>query len=165
MSNYAIQAAEVARISDLIAPMCGDDDTLFADMVEGETDLHAIVGRIHSQIARDEEMLTGIVERQANLAERKKRIADRVTASKAAIGMFLRAAKLPKVELPEATYSVRDGKPGLRIVDAEAVPSDLQKVKTEPDKTAINAAFADAADLPNWLVREPARDVVTMRTK
>lgn len=163
--NAPVQLAEIARIAEQLAVMCEDDERLFSDMLEGETDLFRIVGKLHNQLAHDSELIAGITARQTDLAERKRRLADRTVATKAAIGQFLRAAKLAKIELPEATYSVRDGKPGLRIVDPEAVPADLQKIKTEPDKTAINAAFADAQELPNWLVREPARDVVTARTK
>lgn len=160
-----VQLAEVARIAEQLAILCDDDERLFADMIEGETDLYKIVGRLHNQIANDEELLVGITARQTELAERKRRLTDRKTVTKAAIGQFMRAAKVAKLELPEATYSVRDGKPKLEIVSADAVPEDFRKVKTEPDKTAINEAFADADDLPNWLVREPARDVVTARTK
>lgn len=165
MNAHPLKLAEIARIAEALAPLCDDDETLFFDMVEGETDVHAIIGRIHAQIARDEEMLAGIVERQANLSERKKRISDRVTVGKLAIGKFLRAAMLPRIELPEATYSVRDGKPRLAIVNPDAVPEEYRRVKSEPDKTAINAAFADADALPNWLVREAATDVVTARNK
>lgn len=160
-----VQMAEVARIAEMLAVMCEDDERLYADMLEGETDLYTIIGRLHNQVASDEELIAGITLRAADLAERKRRVTDRKTVTKAAIGQFMRAAKVIKIELPEATYSVRDGKPKLEIVSAEAVPEDFRKVKTEPDKTAINEAFADADDLPNWLVREPARDVVTARTK
>lgn len=160
-----VQLAEVARIAEQLAILCDDDERLFADMIEGETDLYKIVGRLHAQIANDEELLVGITARQTELSDRKRRLNDRRTVTKAAIGQFMRAAKVTKLELPEATYSVRDGKPKLEIVSADAVPEDFRKVKTEPDKTAINEAFADADDLPNWLVREPARDVVTARTK
>lgn len=163
--NAQIQAAEIARAAEFLAPYCDGDEQLFLDMLEGETDLFRIVGRIHEQIARDEEMMTGIAERQANLAERKRRIGERITASKALVGKFLRAAQLPKLELPEATYSVRDGKPSLEITDPDAVPDGYRRVKTEPDKSAINAAFGGSETLPNWLVRNPAKDVVTIRTK
>lgn len=160
-----IQLAEIGRIAEQLAVLCDDDEQLFADMLEGETDLHSIIGKLHNQIASDGELITGIAERMSDLSERKRRLSDRQTATKAAIGKFLRAAMLHKIELPEATYSVRDGKPKLDIVDPEAVPADFQRVKTEPDKTKINEAFADAETLPNWLRREPARDVVTARTK
>lgn len=165
MNAHNIQLAEIARIADQLATLCEDDEQLFADMLEGETDLYRIIGKLHDQLARDSELIAGITARQSDLAERKRRLADRTATTKAAIGQFLRAGKLAKIELPEATYSVRDGKSNLRIVDPDAVPAELQKIKTEPDKAAINAAFADAEDLPNWLVWEPARDVVTARTK
>lgn len=163
--NAHVQLAEIARIAEQLTILCEDDDRLFADMLEGETDLLRIVGKLHQQIASDIEILVGIGVREKDLAERKARLNARVVTTKAAIGQFLRAAKLGKIELPEATYFVRDGKPSLRVVDPKAVPDAYTKARVEPDKTAINNAFADADELPNWLVREPARDVVTARTK
>lgn len=165
MNAIPVQLAEIARIAALLEPLCEEDDTLFADMMEGESDLHSIVTRIHNQIARDEEILTGIAERKANLAERERRIKDRLTVSKAAIGKFLRAARQTKIELPEASYSVRDGKPKLVVVSPDAVPAEYCRVKTEPDKPAINAAFEGRDDLPNWLTLEPAIDIVTARKR
>lgn len=163
--NPDILRAEIARTAEYLAPYCDGDEQLFLDMLEGETDLFRIVGRIHEQTARDDEMLVGIAAREANLKERKQRIGERVKASKAVIGKFLRAAQLARLELPEVTYSVRDGKPSLVVTDADAVPDEYRRVKSEPDKTAINETFAQVEALPNWLVREPARDVVTARTK
>lgn len=157
--------AEIARIAEQLDDLCGDDEQLFHDMLIGESDIDRIVSRIHEQIARDEEMLVGIKVRQEAIGERKQRISDRVVASKAAIGKFLRAAQLAKLELPEVTYSIRDGKPGLRVVDPAAVPPELCRAKIEPDKPKINEAFADAGTLPNWLVRDVPRDVVTARTR
>lgn len=163
--NLLIQAAEIARMAEMLAPLCDGDEQLFADMIEAETPIDRVLARIHEQLARDGEMLAGIKERAAALAERKVRIEARIAAGKAAIGHVLRAGQLAKFELPECTYSVRDGKPGLSIVDADAVPPELCRTKIEPDKAAINAAFADVDELPNWLAREPAKDVVTARSK
>lgn len=160
-----VQMAEIARIADQLATLCEDDERLFADMLDGETDLFAIVGKLHDQIASDSELVTGITERQSKLAERKARLSNRIDATKAAIGQFLRAAKLPKIELAEATYSVRDGKPKLEVVSNDAVPDQFCTLVRKPLKTEINAAFADSDELPNWLVRSPARDVVTKRDK
>lgn len=162
--NAPVQMAEIARIAEQLSVLCDDDEQLFHDMLQGETDIDRIVARIHEQMARDEEILVGIKARQESLAERKQRISDRVTASKAAIGKFLRAGQLTKLELPEATFSVRDGKPTLRVLDPAAVPTEyLRPVLDAPDKVAINEAFADRTTLPNWLARDPARDVVTVR--
>ena len=161
--NIPLQRAEIARIAEQLVMLCGDDEGLFHDMITGETDIDRIVARIHEQVERDGEMLVGIAARQATLAERKARITARVAASKAAIGKFLRAGMLPKLELPDVTYSVRDSKPALRIVDPAAVPVEYTRSKVEPDKTAINAAFGDADKLPNWLIRDVPQDVVTAR--
>lgn len=165
--NVQIQLAEINRIAEQLAILCDDDERLFADMLEGETDLHSIIGKLHNQYASDGELVAGIDARQTELAIRKRRLTDRQAATKAAIGKFLRAAMLTKIELPEATYSVRDGKPSLRVVDPEAVPEEYQRIKTEPDKPKINEnfGFAPPETLPNWLTVEPARDVVTARTK
>lgn len=163
--NAYVQIGQIARIAEQLAPYCDDDERLFHDMMTMESPVDHVVQRIHEQLARDQEMLTGIKERQSALSERKGRIEARIEAAKAAIGMTLRAARLPKLELAEATYSVRDGKPKLEIVEPAAVPAAYQRQKPEPDKAKINADFADQDVLPNWLTRTVAKDVVTARTK
>lgn len=163
--NQHVKIAEVARVAEMLAPMCDGDEQLFADMMEGQTDLHSVATRIHEVIARDTETLVGIKERKEALAERESRIKARVAAGKEAIGKLLRAAQLKKLELPEVTYSVRDGNPRLEIAEANAVPAEYQRATYSPDKSAINEAFAEADELPNWLIRLPAKDVVTGRTR
>jgi hypothetical protein len=164
--NAHFDLSRIAQTADELDKLLGgDDERLFHDMLIGESDIDRVVTRIHEQVARDEEMLTGITERQAAIADRKQRIASRIDAGKMLIGKVLRAGRLTKLELPEVTYSIRDGKPTLKVVDPEAVPDELTRTKREPDKAAINETFAQSEALPNWLVREPARDVVTARTK
>lgn len=163
--NYMVSRAYIAAMAELIIPLCDGDEQLMQDMLEGETDLLSIVERIHEQISRDNEMLAGISERKSTLIERERRIKTRAANLKAEIGKLLRVAQITKLELPEATYSVRFGKPKLDVVDADAVPEQFQVVKYTPDKKAINEAFSEIEDLPNWLVREPASDVVTARVK
>ena len=164
--NVMLDLAEIRRTADELDTLLGgDDERLFHDMIVGESDIDRVALRIWEQVARDSEMLVGISERKASLDDRKKRVEARRDAGKAFLGKLLRAAHLPKLELPEVTISVRDGKPSLKVVDPDAVPADLCRTKTEPDKTAINEAYADAKDLPNWLVRSEATDVVTARVK
>lgn len=164
--NAPFALAEIARTADELDQLLGgDDERLFHDMITGETDIDHIARRIYEQMARDEEMLVGITERANALKDRKARVEARRDHSKAFLGKLMRAGRLTKLELPEVTLSVRDGKPSLKVVDPKAVPDALCRIKSEPDKTAINAAYAQAQELPNWLVREPARDVVTARTK
>ena len=163
--NSPIELSQLRAVAESLAPLCEDDEQLFHDMLLGETDIDRLVSRLHEQIARDCEMLVGIKERADALAARKSRIEARVEAFKRQIGVVLRAAQLTKLELPEVTYSVRDGKAKLAIADPDAVPAEYCRTKSEPDKTAINEAFADSKTLPNWLTIHPAHDIVTARTK
>lgn len=163
--NYHVSRAHIEAIAAQIAPMCDGDEQLLQDMLEGETDLLSVAKRMHEQLARDNELLAGIAERMAELKGRQKRFKARAARFKAEIGNLLRAANLTTLELPEATYSVRNGKPNLVVVDPAAVPERLQVCSWSPNKAAINEQFNDADDLPNWLTREPATDIVTARTK
>jgi hypothetical protein len=163
--NPAIQTAEIARIAEMLAPMCDGDEGLLADMLEGETEIDRLLARLWEQVARDTETLTGIKERSEALSIRKKRTEARRDTFKAAIGKVLRAGKLSGFQLPEVTFSVRDGSPKLEIVDPSAVPTEYLEPKYAPSMTAIKDAFADAGELPNWLTRVEAKDVVTARTK
>lgn len=165
MLNIHIEAQRITQVAAMLAPMCDGDEDLLHDMMQGETNVDWLVGFLHEKIARDGELIAGISQRQADLAARKKRLTERQAVTKEAIGKLLRAARLTKLELPEVTYSVRDGKPTLTVVDPDAVPGEFQRVKYEPDKAAINETYADADELPNWLVREPVSDVITARMK
>lgn len=163
--NIRIDFTHLAQTAEALDVLCEGDEQLFHDMLTGESDIDHICTRIWEQIARDEETLAGIKERKAALADRQRRIEARRDGAKALIGRVLRAGHLTKLELPEVTLSVRDGKPSLKVVDPEAVPAEYSRIKTEPDKALINDAFATATELPNWLVWNDARDVVTARTR
>lgn len=163
--NAQVQLAELRRISEALAPLCDGDEQLLADMLEGESSIDRMLARLWEQVARDTETLTGIAVRKAALTERQDRIERRVENFKRAIGDVLMAGGIKKFELPEVTLSVRPGKAKLAIADKDAVPSDYQRATYSPDKTAINAAFEGADALPNWLTREPAKPVVSARTK
>lgn len=164
--NAHFDLGRIARMADELDQLLGgDDERLFHDMLVGESDIDHVVTRIHEQLARDTEMLVGIKDRKAAIGERQERIERRVDAAKALIGKVLRAGRLNKLELPEVTYSVREGRPSLKVVDPAGVPEELTRIKREPDKAAINEEFGDVETLPNWLVRELPKDVVTARTK
>lgn len=162
--NPTIEATNIKRAVDWLVSQCGDDASdMLPDFLEGETDLHKLITRLHEGIANDAGMVTGIKERKADLDARQKRLEARIDAQKGAIVMLMQAGQQSKVELPEVTYSLRDGKPKLVVVDADAVPREYQREKLETDKALINEAFADAEVLPNWLTLEPAKPILTGR--
>lgn len=160
-----IRLDEIRRIAEWLAEVCEDDERLFADMTEAESPAQDLLEQVYDRIASDEELLTGITARQIELAERKKRLEHRRDMNREAIGKILRAANIKKAELVECTVSVREGKAKLIVNDPDAVPAEYTRTKVEVDKKAINEAFADAEELPNWLVVSPATDVVSIRSK
>lgn len=163
--NIPVKVAEIRRIAEMLDPMCDGDVDLFSDMMEAESPVDRVLSRVWEQVARDNETLAGIKERKAALSDREERIKSRVSSAKEAIGYVLRAAHLPKFELPEVTLSVRSGKAGIAVVDPDAVPDDFCDFKRVPRKMDINATFDPEGDLPNWLTRTEPKDVITCRTK
>lgn len=160
-----IRLDEIRRIAEWLTEVCEDDERLFADMTEAESPAQDLLEQVYDRIASDEELLAGIKERQEALAERKKRLEHRRDMNREAIGKILRAAGIKKAELVECTVSVREGKPKLIVNDPDAVPAEYTRMNVEVDKKAINEAFADAEELPNWLAVSPATDVVSIRSK
>jgi len=156
---------EIRRIAEWLREACGDDDQAFIDMIEGETNAFEALEVVHRSLQGDDELITGIKARQAELASRLSRIEARKETKRKTIGMILRAAGLKKAELVEATVSIRDGKAKLIVGDADAIPDEYVRTKREADKKAINAAFEDAEELPNWLSRSDPQDVLTIRSK
>lgn len=160
-----ITLAEIERIGNWLAELCWDDEQLFADMTEAESPAQFVVERLHQERASALELIEGIKAREADLKARKERLVHREITLKAAIGKVLRAARLAKIELPEATYSVRDGRAKLAIVDPDAVPDTFKVPAFTIDKRLVNDAYSDSDQLPNWLVRTDAQDVVMSRAK
>lgn len=160
-----IELAEIKRIAEFLREACGDDELAYVSMLEGETNAFEALELTHRSIQADEELLEGIAKRQQELAARKSRIESRRDAKRKAMGQILRAAGLKRAELVEATVSVRDGKAKLVVNDPEAVPEEYTRVKREVDKASVNAAFADAESIPNWLSRSDPQDVISIRSK
>ena len=163
--NAHLDLAALKRDAEQLDELCGGDERLFHDMLLGETSIDRIIMRIHDVVQDSQGMASALGERIKEMQARKKRLETRADNGRAFIGKALRIARLAKLELPEVTYSVRDGKPSLEVVDVSAVPEEYLTYKPTPNKTQINADFDPAGDLPNWLVVREGGDIVTGRTK
>ena len=163
--NPLLDMAALQREADQLDQVCGGDERLFGDMMEGSSSIDTVIMRLHNIACDADGMAAAVGERIKAIQERKARYERRRDGAKDFIGKALRIARLAKLELPEVTYSVRDGKPSLEVVDVSAVPEEYLTYKPIPNKTQINADFDPAGDLPNWLVVREGGDVVTGRTK
>ena len=161
--HFNLAAQQIAAIVAMLPD--DEDDRLKADMLEGETDLHAFASKLLSHIEDDEGVINALADQIEDRKARQERAKHRIASRRDMLAALLDIARLEKLALPEATITKRPGKPKLIVANDDAVPDDYQAIKKVPDKKAINAAFEAADTLPNWLRREPAKDVLTVRRK
>lgn len=159
-----LDATQIGAIADMIRDMLGEDfdDATFWDTLDGETDVGDILDRLIWNAQIDQHNADALKEHEAALRARRQRLEGRVKAHKTAMLAVLDAAGAKKVERPCATLSRREGVLSVNITNQDDVPSQLCKVVSTPDKTAIKKQIEAGETVPGAeLVRgEPS---VTMR--
>ena len=138
---------EIARLL-LLYPELEADDVLRADMIEGCTSVHDFLSKVVRLIGETEATAEGTAHYQKEVGERKARLERRAEAYRVLAYRIMNDAKLRKVELPEATLSVRATGPKVIITDEAALPDICIKIKREPDKTAIKESLASGQHVP-----------------
>lgn len=150
--NPATLAAARAEIS-AIAELCGGDAALLADMLEGNTDFHALISRATRMRERAKADAAGAKHAKAEaaahydgriaIAEREQRAAERIIAA------LMADAGLASVRVPEGAVSIRPGRESLHIAKDFSAQGYMREVRTyEPDKDAIREALMNGAELP-----------------
>lgn len=139
---------QVEAVANMLRGALLDDERLYLDTLEGETDLYELTRRLLDQVEADEGVQAALNQQIADRETRKDRAGERVKANRAAVLALLNAAKLDKLVLPEATLSVRDVSPKPIVTDEAAVPDDYCKVVRKPDMAAIRAGVEAGATLP-----------------
>lgn len=133
------------QITGLLAtcPELAEDDVLRADMIEGETSLHECLRMIERRRQEACSLAGAIAGNIAELSERQERFERREQAMRALMFKLLQAGELKKVELPEATLSVANGKPKVIITDVGLLADRYWRVKREPDMRLIAETIKD----------------------
>ncbi len=125
----------------LVCPELLDDDVLRTDMIEAETDgieFLRTLERKRSDTRATIDVLHRVVE---DLELRMGRFERREEGIRTMMHKVLDAAGLKKVELPEATLSIRAGAPKVIITDENALSEEYFRIKKEPDKILIGAVL------------------------
>lgn len=156
---------EIGHIAEQLLAVCGGDDRLYADMLEGETDINAVCSKLLAMIETEEGYRNALTEQMAVRKERRDACDARIETMKAALLKLMGAAMLPTIRLPEATLSRRDVPAKLKPIDAAAVPEQFCTVKYVPSMEKINETFNVDGALPNWLSVEPKRQSLSIRRK
>jgi len=143
-------------------PDLEDDERAWIDTLEGETSVMEVAAKVVDRIGECETMSEALKERIGGMMIRKGRIENQADGLRGALVILLREAGIKKLELPEATLSVRDVAPKPVITDETMLPDNLFKIKKSPDLTAIKKALAEGQEVPG-AVLDNGRSSVTIR--
>jgi hypothetical protein len=95
---------------------------------------------------------------------RRDRYDARVEALRALAFQLMQMADVPKLTLPHATLSIRNGPPKVVIVDEAAIPENYIRIKREPNKSLIREHIQQGIDVPGASLSN-AEPVIAIHTK
>lgn len=146
-------------------PELAEDEILRADMIEAETEAHEFLRIIERKRQEAASMAGAIAENIAELGLRQERFERREKAMRAIAFKIMETADLKKLEMPEATYSVRNGQQKL-VGDAnpEDMPHPYKRVKHELNRAAIKEALQEGIKVRGFELSN-AEPSLTIRTK
>jgi hypothetical protein len=145
-------------------PEIWEDDDLTADMLEGETDLWPLLAEVVERVEHAVGMQRSLADRIADLKARKDRFARREEVMRGLAMRLMNIAEVRKVELTEATLSIRQGARKVIITNEKELPLPCVRIKREPDKLAIRGYMQQHGSCPGAELSN-AEDVLTVGTK
>lgn len=133
----------------LAHPEILQDDEAWLASLESETDFNEILTTIVRRIEDTKALVIGTQDRFEELKARKDRFEHRVETLRDLAFKIMQAADLAKVELPEATLSLRAGQP--KVIgepDPFFLPEHFVKRTVVPNMTAIKDALKTGETVP-----------------
>lgn len=125
-------------------PELAEDVVARLDTLEGATDLKEALAWLLSIYQDATALLEGLQSHMKKLQAREARIAMRGYYINDLMLKVLQSADLRKVELPEATLSLKKNSPALvGNADPQSLPDDLVKITRAVDRTKVRDALKD----------------------
>lgn len=139
---------QIASIAETIRTIMGDDedDALFFDTLEGETDVMEWAGRLVIADQEAKAMAEANKALAAMYAERKARFDRKSDACRAGLGRLLDAIGTKKLPLVHGTVTRTKPRQRAQIEDETAIPSQL--CKRVPDAAAVKAQLEAGESVP-----------------
>lgn len=119
--QLALETQAAARMRDYLLTIT-DDGQAIADSIEGETSLHDAIRRVLWSVTEDQILVAGLKEAIGAMEARRSRFEARIERLRAAIEKGMVAGELTKLELPEATLSLRRVPPKVEVIDEAKIP-------------------------------------------
>jgi len=128
-----------------------EDDEAWLASLESETRFEELVTQLVRRIDDSKALADGTAGRLSELQERKARLLHRMESLRNLLFKLMESAELAKLELPEATITIRKGSPQLiGEADPASLPDDLCKISRSPDRTAIKDALKTGKEVPGF---------------
>jgi hypothetical protein len=130
--------------------LAGDDES-WQMSLESETDLAELLTNLVRKIDDAKALVIGTKDRFEELEQRKARFEHRIDALRQLAFKLMQSAEVTKLELPEATLSLRNGAQQLvGEADATTLPDELCKISRNPDRTKIKEALKAGQTVPGF---------------
>ncbi len=147
--NVKIEGEAARSLLANIRDVIGDDDEMAMTAIEGETELKECISEAVDRISELNSHCEALDLRIKDLSERRARFDVQAERIKTAVFAAMGQAEIRKLELPQATLSVRADRPKAEIVDEALVPSKFWKAKDPVlDKKAVLEALKAKEDVP-----------------
>jgi sugar-specific transcriptional regulator TrmB len=130
---------EMLKVSN---PEIMADDEAWLLSLESETNIEELLTQVVRQIEDTKALVVGTKDRFEELKARKDRFENRVESLRTLAFKLMEAAELPKLELPEATLSIRSVPSSVVVTDEEKLPDIACKFERKPDKAKIKELLA-----------------------
>lgn len=156
--NRLHEEALAARrlVEHLTAAGQDDDEQLVNDMIEGSTELGEVMSWALGKIDEAASLRDAATERARQCKARAERFNTRVDRMSEIVREALEIAGLKKLELAEATLSVRTSPPAVVVIEEGRIPGAYFETRTETrlNKAKLRAdllagASVDGATLEN----------------
>ena len=166
LSQRAHHLQQVIANLYLQFPELKDDEDLRLDTIEGATDLKELATAIIHALSDARALYDGTQLRMDNLEERQERFKRRGEFLRAMLLKILQQVDVRKLELAEATLSVKAGQQRLvGEVDPSELPDELCKIKREADRTKIRELLLSGGAVDGFALSnaEPSLAVYGMK--
>lgn len=159
-----IAKAQIANVLHMLDHALGDE-TLRADMIEGETSLNEVVSDLLAENEDDEGVIAALDAQVDIRSERIARFRQRIAARKKAIASLMDCAGLTSLPLPEATLSLRTLKPGPRVTEIDDLPEQFvdEKIVRKPNLDAIKEAVERGETIPGVIMTNGGSSLAVRR--
>ncbi|MDR9781633.1 siphovirus Gp157 family protein [Rhizobium redzepovicii] len=165
--NLGRQAEAAKRLmSNLRFQGIDDDQELVADTIEGETTLIEAIQAALAEIDECEIHIIGLKAKEAEFAERRRRLEERAGRVKATIEQAMITTEQESLRLPTATLTLAKRAPGLIVTNEADIPTRFWIEQERPapklDKKALRAAL-DEEPIPGATLDNGSRSLSIRR--